>query len=78
VEERFPLQRGWRGSFSPWRKRGKGIGRLLERFFLSSDPLYHCFFNIGDGKGDRIKLLLRATPPDGVNFIPYMMLLGVE
>jgi hypothetical protein len=24
---------GWRGSFSPWRKRGKGIGGLLERFF---------------------------------------------
>jgi hypothetical protein len=22
--------------------------------------------------------ILRATPPDGVNFIPYMMLLGVE
>jgi hypothetical protein len=24
------------------------------------------------------KPAIRATPPDGVNFIPYMMLLGVE
>jgi hypothetical protein len=23
-------------------------------------------------------LFLRATPPDGVNFIPYIKLLGVE
>jgi hypothetical protein len=27
------IKRGWRGSFSPWRKKREGIGELLERFF---------------------------------------------
>jgi hypothetical protein len=26
--------------------------------FLASDPLYHCFFGIGDEKGELLKLLL--------------------
>jgi hypothetical protein len=30
-------------------EKRKGIGRLLERFFLS-DPLYHCFL-LGMGNG---------------------------
>jgi hypothetical protein len=38
--------------FSPWRKRGKGIGRLLERFFYNLIPYITVFFGIGDGKGE--------------------------
>jgi hypothetical protein len=26
--------------------------------FLASDPLYHCFFGIGDEKGELLELLL--------------------
>jgi hypothetical protein len=29
--------------------------------FLASDPLYHWFFGIGDGKGELLKLLLGKT-----------------
>jgi hypothetical protein len=29
--ERSPVQRGWREIFSPWRKRGEGIGDMLEK-----------------------------------------------
>jgi hypothetical protein len=29
-----------------------------EEVFLASDPLYHCFFGIGDGKEELLKLLL--------------------
>jgi hypothetical protein len=54
VEERFPLQRGWRGVFSPWRKKWEGIRKLLE--IVSS--LYDHFFAIGDRIGEVLKLLL--------------------
>jgi hypothetical protein len=39
-------------------KKRKGIGKLLERFVLAFDPLYHYFFVIGDGIGELLKLLL--------------------
>jgi hypothetical protein len=53
MEERFPLQRGWRGVFSLWRKKGRPIGDLLEMVH----PLYGYVFGIGEGIGKLLKLL---------------------
>jgi hypothetical protein len=39
------------------KKRG-GDREAAGEVFLASDPLYHCFFGIGDGKGELLKLLL--------------------
>jgi hypothetical protein len=38
-------------------KKREGDREAAGEVFLSSDPLYHCFF-IGDGKGELLKLLL--------------------
>jgi hypothetical protein len=56
VEERSPLWRGWREIFSQWRKRGKGIRKLLERFFIIRSPI--SLFFIEDVKGELLKLAL--------------------
>jgi hypothetical protein len=61
-----PTDREWRrGSLY----KGDGEGVLVHgekeaagEVFLSSDPLYHCFSGIEDGKGELLKLLvLHAT-----------------
>jgi hypothetical protein len=39
------------------KKRG-GDREAAGEVFLAFDPLYHCFFGIGDGKGELLKLLL--------------------
>jgi hypothetical protein len=39
-------------------KKREGDREAAGEVFLSSDPLYHCFFGIGDGKGELLKLLL--------------------
>jgi hypothetical protein len=39
------------------KKREEDREAVVEVFFLTSDPLYHCFFCIGDGKGELLKLL---------------------
>jgi hypothetical protein len=39
-------------------KKREGDMEAAGEVFLSSDPLYHCFFGIGDGKGELLKLLL--------------------
>jgi hypothetical protein len=41
-------------------KRREGDREAAGDVFLSSDPLYHCFFGIGDRKGELLKLLLLA------------------
>jgi hypothetical protein len=38
-------------------KKKEGDREAAGEVFLSSDPLYHCFFCIGDGKGELLKLL---------------------
>jgi hypothetical protein len=38
-------------------KKREGDREAAVEVFLSSDPLYHCFF-IGDGRGKLLKLLL--------------------
>jgi hypothetical protein len=38
------------------KKRG-GDREAAEEVILASNPLYHCFFGIGDGKGELLKLL---------------------
>jgi hypothetical protein len=38
-------------------KKREGDREAAGEVFLSSDPLYHCFFGIGDGKGELLKLL---------------------
>jgi hypothetical protein len=43
------------------KKRG-GDREAAGEVFLASDPLYHCFFGIGDGKGELLKLLLAKRP----------------
>jgi hypothetical protein len=52
--------------------------------FLSSDPLYHCFFGIGDGKGELLKLLLdrgssftNYCNPLSARFAPSSLVLAV-
>jgi hypothetical protein len=37
----------------------EGDREAAGEVFLSSDPLYHCFFGIGEGKGELLKLLLQ-------------------
>jgi hypothetical protein len=39
-------------------KKREGDREAAGEVFLSSDPLYHYFFGIGDGKGELLKLLL--------------------
>jgi hypothetical protein len=39
-------------------KRREWDREAAGEVFLVSDPLYHCFFGIGDGKGELLKLLL--------------------
>jgi hypothetical protein len=39
-------------------KKREGDREAAGEVFLSSDPLYHCFFGIGDGKRELLKLLL--------------------
>jgi hypothetical protein len=39
-------------------KKREGDREAAGEVFLPSDPLYHCFFGIGDGKGELLKLLL--------------------
>jgi hypothetical protein len=39
-------------------KKREGNREAAGEVFLSSDPLYHCFFGIGDEKGELLKLLL--------------------
>jgi hypothetical protein len=41
-------------------KKREGDREAVGEVFLSSDPLYHCFFGIGDGKGELLKLLLQC------------------
>jgi hypothetical protein len=41
-------------------KKREGDREAAGEIFLSSDPLYHCFF-IGDGKGKLLNLL--SAPP---------------
>jgi hypothetical protein len=41
-------------------KKREGDREAAGEVFLSSDPLYHCFFGIGDGKGELLKLLLET------------------
>jgi hypothetical protein len=74
VEERCPLERGWRGVFSPWRKKGKGIGKLLE---MISSPIWLLFW-CWEGDREAAEVALRETAADEVNFILYTKLLGVE
>jgi hypothetical protein len=38
-------------------KKREGDRKAAGEVFLSSDPLYHCFFGIRDGKGELLKLL---------------------
>jgi hypothetical protein len=38
-------------------KNREGDREAAGEVFLSSDPLYHCLFGIGDGKGELLKLL---------------------
>jgi hypothetical protein len=44
--------------FQSTEKKREGDREAAGEAFLSSDPLYHCFFGIGDGKGELLKLLL--------------------
>jgi hypothetical protein len=37
-------------------KKRDGDKEVAGEVFLASDPLYHCFFSIGDGKGEPLKL----------------------
>jgi hypothetical protein len=39
-------------------KKREGDREAAGEVFLSSDPLYHYFFGIGNGKGELLKLLL--------------------
>jgi hypothetical protein len=39
-------------------KKREGDREAAGEVFLASYPLYHCFFGIGDGKGELLKLLL--------------------
>jgi hypothetical protein len=39
-------------------KKREGDREAAGEVFLSFDPLYHCFFGIGDEKGELLKLLL--------------------
>jgi hypothetical protein len=38
-------------------KKREGDREAAGEVFLLSDPLYHCFFGIGDEKGELLKLL---------------------
>jgi hypothetical protein len=49
-------------------KKREGDREAAGEVFLSSDPLYHCFFSIGDGKGELLKLLL----PHGYKQVRWM------
>jgi hypothetical protein len=40
------------------KKKRQRDRKAAGEIFLASDPLYHCFFGIGDGKGKLLKLLL--------------------
>jgi hypothetical protein len=42
-------------------KKRKEDRETAGEVFLSSDPLYRCFFGIGDGKGELLKLLLAPS-----------------
>jgi hypothetical protein len=42
-------------------KKREGDRKAAGEVFLSSDPLYHCFFGIGDEKGELLKLLFTYT-----------------
>jgi hypothetical protein len=42
-------------------KKREGDREAAGEVFLSSDPLYHCFFGIGDEKGELKLLLLRPV-----------------
>jgi hypothetical protein len=39
-------------------KKREGDREAAGEVFLAFDPLYHCFFGIGDEKGELLKLLL--------------------
>jgi hypothetical protein len=39
-------------------EKREGDRETAEEVFLASDPLYHWFFGIGDGKKELLKLLL--------------------
>jgi hypothetical protein len=54
MEERFPLKRGWRGVFSPWRKKRGGYRGSAGEGFI---PYMTIFFAIGEGIGKLLKLL---------------------
>jgi hypothetical protein len=41
-------------------KNREGDREAAGEVFLSFDPLYHCFFGIGDGKVEPLKLLSAA------------------
>jgi hypothetical protein len=38
-------------------KKREGDREAAGEVFLAFDPLYHCFFGIGDEKGELLKLL---------------------
>jgi hypothetical protein len=46
-------------------KKREGDREAAGEVFLPSDPLYHCFFGIGDGKGELLKLLLSCDEKEG-------------
>jgi hypothetical protein len=43
--------------FQSTEKKREGDREAAGEAFLSSDTLYHCFFGIGDGKRELLKLL---------------------
>jgi hypothetical protein len=52
-------------------KKREGDREAAGEGFLASDPLYHWFFGIGDGKGELLKLLLAGRPSSLVSAIPF-------
>jgi hypothetical protein len=44
-------------------KKREGDREAAGEVFLASDPLYHCFFGIGDGKGELLKFTLSLPFP---------------
>jgi hypothetical protein len=47
-------------------KKREGDREAAGEVFLSSDPLYHCFFVLGHGKGELLKLLLAPLLCEGL------------
>jgi hypothetical protein len=55
-------------------KNREGDREAAGEVFLSSDPLYHCLFGIGDGKGELLKLLLVPPNENGTLTTPSALL----